>query len=303
MHDAAAAVSERLRQTYTEWNNPPSAGLPDGAKVLLDAADEIDRLRAAQAGGVPADTEATELRMIRDGVESAIAECSGFWRSCSGCYDTEDGHPTRHYPHSAVFGVDLGCGCSECGGLGAVWDNTDYDEMAREMLADSASPPPPATDGDALREALEDCAEYFDQRADADQPAGCISPIPNEEMSLLIKVRNALASSPPLAATDAVEAERALLDEAEFALVGLVYARNGISTDDPDVGKFCDDRGGRDDTVNRCCKAGLIKQIGDGDSDNFSLVPWWWPYASATQARDVRDGFRRARGTDEVENG
>ena len=84
---------------------------------------------------------------------------------------------------------------------------------------------------------------------------------------------------------------------------GAVSARNGISTDDPDVGKFCDDRGGRDDTVNRCCKAGLIKQIGDGDSDNFSLVPWWWPYASATQARDVRDGFRRARGTDEVENG
>lgn len=47
-----------------------------------------------------------------------------------------------------------------------------------------------------VREALEDCEAYFDERADADQPAGCSSPIPNEEMSLLIKVRNALASVP-----------------------------------------------------------------------------------------------------------
>ena len=112
---------------------------------------------------------------------------------------------------------------------------------------------------------------------------------------------SALPIPAPVSATDAVEAERVRLDEAEVALVGLVYARNGISTDDPDVEKFCDDRGGRDDTVNRCCTAGLIKQIGDGDSDNFSLVPWWWPYASATQARDVRDGFARARGTENGE--
>lgn len=35
---------ERLRRTYNDWNNPPSYGLPDGADVLLDAADTIERL-------------------------------------------------------------------------------------------------------------------------------------------------------------------------------------------------------------------------------------------------------------------
>lgn len=35
---------ERLRRTYNGWNNPPSDGLPDGADVLLDAADTIERL-------------------------------------------------------------------------------------------------------------------------------------------------------------------------------------------------------------------------------------------------------------------
>ena len=44
----------------------------------------------------------------------------------------------------------------------------------------------------ALREALRECEEYFDQRADADQPSG-LSPIPNEEMTLLVTVRAALA--------------------------------------------------------------------------------------------------------------
>lgn len=42
-----------------------------------------------------------------------------------------------------------------------------------------------------LREVLRECEEYFDQRADADQPSG-LSPIPNEEMTLLMEVRAAL---------------------------------------------------------------------------------------------------------------
>lgn len=41
-------------------------------------------------------------------------------------------------------------------------------------------------------EALRECEEFFDERADADQPAGCDSPIPNDEMTMLVKVRAAL---------------------------------------------------------------------------------------------------------------
>ena len=32
----------------------------------------------------------------------------------------------------------------------------------------------------------------------------------------------------------------------------------------------------------------LIKQVGDHDSDNFALVPWWWPYRNAEQGAAAR---------------
>lgn len=45
-------------------------------------------------------------------------------------------------------------------------------------------------------EALEECWEYFDQRADADQPPGDAYPTPNEEMKLLTMVEETLPRSP-----------------------------------------------------------------------------------------------------------
>lgn len=67
-----------------------------------------------------------------DGITEVVADGCGFWNSCSGCYETEDGHPVGSYAYSAVMQCELGSGCSECGGLGAVWDNTDWDEVARQ---------------------------------------------------------------------------------------------------------------------------------------------------------------------------
>lgn len=76
---------------------------------------------------------------IRKAVEANIierlAEGDGIWRSCSGCHETEDGQNVHGYPHSDVFGCTLGSGCSECGGIGAVWDTTDYGAMAEELVA------------------------------------------------------------------------------------------------------------------------------------------------------------------------
>ena len=66
-------------------------------------------------------------------VKERISEGDGFWRSCSGCYETEDGQNVHGYPHSDVFGCELGGGCSECGGIGAVWDTTDYPAMGEEL--------------------------------------------------------------------------------------------------------------------------------------------------------------------------
>ena len=67
-----------------------------------------------------------------EGVAEVLAEGHGFWRSCSGCYETEDGHPVGTYAYSSVLQCALGSGCSECGGLGATWDNTDYDLIAQK---------------------------------------------------------------------------------------------------------------------------------------------------------------------------
>jgi hypothetical protein len=65
------------------------------------------------------------------GVAEELEQGSGFWRSCSGCHESNEGVPTG--PFSAVFKCHLGGGCRECGGLGAVWDDTDYDDMADFM--------------------------------------------------------------------------------------------------------------------------------------------------------------------------
>ena len=44
--DRIERLIERMRDAYTAWNNPPSDGLPDGAGIVLDAADALAHLRA-----------------------------------------------------------------------------------------------------------------------------------------------------------------------------------------------------------------------------------------------------------------
>lgn len=103
------------------------ASFREGRKQVEDMVAEIAELRA-KVESLAADAEPIELK----GVQEQIDESSGFWRSCSGCLETEDGHPVGRYPYSNVFKCQLGNGCSECGGIGAVWDNIDYESMAKE---------------------------------------------------------------------------------------------------------------------------------------------------------------------------
>lgn len=70
-------------------------------------------------------------------IHEVMAEGDGFWRACSGCQEGVDGHVSaKDYPYSKVFKCQPGGGCSECGGLGVLWDDTDYDAMATAILAD-----------------------------------------------------------------------------------------------------------------------------------------------------------------------
>ena len=44
----------------------------------------------------------------------------GYWRSCTGCHESNEGHATG--PYSSALRCNLGFGCHECGGLGATWE-------------------------------------------------------------------------------------------------------------------------------------------------------------------------------------
>ncbi|MEO0698478.1 MAG: hypothetical protein AAFY81_02035, partial [Pseudomonadota bacterium] len=126
------------------------------------------------------------------GIPEAIREGGGFWRTCTGCYESEDGHPVGHYPHSNVLDCALGGGCSECGGIGAVWDNTDYsamvdylDALEEAEEASQQQPKPPEQTSEAggkpselMRDAYDlgwlGCVEWSDRddlAADMQSPA------------------------------------------------------------------------------------------------------------------------------------
>jgi len=78
------------------------------------------------------------LDMIADSVAEVVDGGSGHWRSCSGCHETDQGQETGAYPYSQTFRCYIGAGCSECGGIGAVWDNIDYADFAESFLKDES---------------------------------------------------------------------------------------------------------------------------------------------------------------------
>lgn len=61
-------------------------------------------------------------------VKEQLDEAAGYWHSCTGCYESIDGHSVT--PIDPVFRCAPGSGCRECGGIGVVWDNTDYSNVA-----------------------------------------------------------------------------------------------------------------------------------------------------------------------------
>lgn len=112
----------------------------------------LDTIRAART------QEQGPVELI--GVKEVIEEGGGFWHSCSGCYESNEGAPPKGATYSTIFQCYLGCGCDECGGLGAVWDNTDYEDMARFMAGQDAAPVEPVKQehsGEANEKVDQDC--------------------------------------------------------------------------------------------------------------------------------------------------
>lgn len=99
------------------------------------------------------DAEAVEPDFAKS-IASVIAEesangAAAGWRSCTGCHETNEGYETGYYPYSKLFGCHVGSGCSECGGLGVVWEYWSKEDL-EAMLEDDA---PTLSDAVAEREA------------------------------------------------------------------------------------------------------------------------------------------------------
>lgn len=111
------------RGVYAHYSDYPE----EGAEYL--GVSDKEAMPVADAGEAAAAQSPIELR----GVAETLKSQDGAWRSCSGCHELNEGHDTG--PYSAVLKCHLGNGCNECGGIGAVWDTTDYADMAGHALA------------------------------------------------------------------------------------------------------------------------------------------------------------------------
>jgi len=107
-------------------------------------------IAARQEPAAQPQADAAALPVELQGVAEAAGAGAGFWRSCSGCHELNEGHATG--PVSKVFKCALGVGCSECGGIGAIWDTTDYGAMADHMARSLESPQPDAAEPVAASE-------------------------------------------------------------------------------------------------------------------------------------------------------
>lgn len=160
----AASAQTAVGECAHEWQTT-GGGSGEARRSLACAKCGKHRDTLMPPAQQPAAPETIEL--------SGIEPDDGFWESCTGCHECNEGVPTGQW--SALFGCYMGGGCSECGGIGVKWDNTDYAKFVdepvpcptagcvyvaghlcacrtepTECVAQAAPPPAAQTDGDAL---------------------------------------------------------------------------------------------------------------------------------------------------------
>ncbi|MCO5077310.1 MULTISPECIES: MazG-like family protein [unclassified Chelatococcus] len=116
---------ERILDENSAWIARPNDEVT--RRIALAATIAAHTLVAAERAESATDIEAISA----DSVKSASEDGRGFWRSCSGCHELNDGCPTGRY--SKALSCHLGLGCHECGGIGAIWDTTDYSDFGRYL--------------------------------------------------------------------------------------------------------------------------------------------------------------------------
>lgn len=141
-----AGVSERLAIARGHLSNIEAHGNAEANAVLVirNVLSELEAsLSSQQEEAVPVDAE-----RIREVIaeESAGGAAVG-WMSCTGCHETTEGAETGNYPYSKAFGCYVGAGCSECGGIGVVWEYWSKDTLD-DMERDPTASPVPADAGE-----------------------------------------------------------------------------------------------------------------------------------------------------------
>ncbi|MBX8811101.1 hypothetical protein HBA91_00505 [Ochrobactrum sp. MR34] len=110
-------------------------------KDLCDLGNSMSYLQSeirALSPAEPAQGEPDFSKSIAEVVkEESLGGAACGWKSCTGCLETNDGYHCGEYPYSKTFKAHVGSGCSECGGIGVVWEHysqADLAEMQHELL-------------------------------------------------------------------------------------------------------------------------------------------------------------------------
>lgn len=124
-------------------------------------AQRIAELHLSSGGqSVTADPLPAELQ----GVADVLSKNGGAWRSCTGCHELSEGRETGLY--STALQCHLGNGCEECGGIGAIWDATEYQAVAIAIAPAHSKSQPQAGYSDIVSDG------GMDPRNEADAAAG-----------------------------------------------------------------------------------------------------------------------------------
>ena len=156
---------EDLEQAVIDFENARSDTYNRAKKELQRARAALTAaIGAVGQGGASAKPEPDFAASIAEVIkeESAGGAACG-WESSSGCHETNEGAESVHYPYSKMFGCYVGSGCSECGGLGVVWEHWS-DDALKMMAADISGSAHPAPSGQAAgAEAASNAQSDFDQ--------------------------------------------------------------------------------------------------------------------------------------------
>ena len=84
--------------------------------------------------------DAGEIDGLTRRVAEVVNEDGGCWTACSGCQESDEGHVSeKYYPYSPIFQCQPGGGCSECGGIGVIWQDGDFLASYGDALSEDAT--------------------------------------------------------------------------------------------------------------------------------------------------------------------